>query len=144
MKTKLLIITLPLFVYAQTPQPDLQWVDKEVAAIKPPRKGMNPSSVDRIRDPFAAQLALYQPPVTEGKNVVKNPAAHVQTGSLLLQAVFNGKSAMIDGKWYKVDQKVYGYTVSKIDHNSVLLRKKKKKLKLTLITKNDKIKINAK
>ena len=144
MKTSLLLLTLPLFVFAQTSKPDLKWVDEEVAAIKPPRKGVNTDFVRRLKDPFAAQIALNQPPSDETLPGSAASAEPIHNQNMTLQAIFNGKTALIDGKWYKQDEKIYGYIISRIDHDAVLLQRKKKKLKLSLVTKNDNIKINAK
>ncbi len=147
MKTTILLLTLPLLALAQATRPDLKWVDDEVAAIKPPRKGVSPSSLGALKDPFRAQLLLNQPPAepTDGKRPAPNvPEAPAERHTLSLQAVFNGKSALIDGKWYKQDQKVYGYVVREIGYDSVLLQSKKKKLKLSLYKHNDDIKINVK
>jgi len=143
MKTKLLLLTLPLLALAQSVEPDLKWVDEEIAAIKPPREGLSTSAVRGLNDPFSAQLILNQPPSEEGAKVV--PVAEPEEQRILtLRAIFNGRRAYIDGKWYEQEDDIYGYIIKKIERDSVLLEKKQKKLKLSLITKNDNIKINAK
>ena len=146
MKTATLLLIFPLLAAAQSTQPNLQWVDREVAAIKPPRKGVSPAKLVGIRDPFLAQLQLNQPPVTkkEGDTPLKKPVKPEEQKHMVLQAVFNKHTAMIDGKWCKTEDKVYGYVLREIGRDSVLLTKKKKRLRLSLKTKNDKIKINAK
>lgn len=143
MKATLILLTLPLLAIAQNAQPDLQWVDEEIAAIKPPRKGVQSSALRGLKDPFADQLVLNQPPV-EGDQAVALSTTPEEQNDLTLQAIMNGRSALIDGKWYQQDEKIYGYVIQKIDRDSVLLQRKKKKLKLSLIVKNDNIKINAK
>ncbi len=144
MKTTLLFLTLPLLLSAQTVQPDLKWVDSEIEAIKPPRKGVSHYKVSSIKNPFARQLALNQPPAEEQKEEQKALPEPEPFHPLTLQAILNRNSALIDGKWYKEDEKIYGYTIQDISYDTVLLSKKKKKLKLTLFKKNKNIQINAK
>ncbi|MHC3993884.1 hypothetical protein ACXWTF_03590 [Thiomicrolovo sp. ZZH C-3] len=142
MKTKLLLLILPLIALAQEGvQPDMQWVDQEIAAIKPPRKGVHSSALYGLRDPFRAQLILNQPAKAKGTGTyVKRPARRYMT----LESVINSRSALIDGKWYKQDDTIYGYVITKIERDSVMLQKKKKQVTLTLKKKNPKIQINAK
>lgn len=144
MKAKLILLTLPLLAIAQNTHPNLQWVDEEVAAIKPPRKGVQTSALRGLKDPFAAQLLLNQPPIAEGEQPAIVANTPEEQNNLTLQAIMNGHSALIDGKWYRQDDKIYGYVIRKIDRDSVLLQRKKKKLKLSLNVKNDNIKINTK
>ncbi len=146
MKTKLLILTVPFLLNAQSVKPDLSWVDKEVAAIKPPRKGVRLGTLSSLRNPFKAQMLLYQTPVKTGskKSTQTVSVEPVEQKPFSLQAIFNSKSAKIDGRWYEIGEKVHGYSVVSIAQDKVVLQRKKKKLKLSLKLKNDKIKINAK
>ncbi|WP_345989559.1 hypothetical protein WCX18_03360 [Sulfurimonas sp. HSL1-2] len=143
MKTKLLLLMLPLFAFAQDVQPDMQWVDQEIAAIKPPRQGVSSAALFGLQDPFRAQLILNQPPQAK-----KGTTAYVQRYApkppLTLESVINSHTALIDGKWYKQNDTIYGYAIVKIERDSVLLQKKKKQITLTLKKKNPKIQINAK
>ena len=145
MKTKLLpLLVLPLLLLAQDQQSDMQWVDSEIAAIKPPRKGIPPSALTGMVDPFTAQLRLNQP---QGTLQAGNGGAFRRfypRGKFALQAVINSRSVLINGKWYKRHDMVNGYRIEEITRNGVRLQKKKKTLTLSLITKNDKIKIKAK
>lgn len=145
MKTKLLFLTLPALLFgAQPVQPDLKWVDNEIEAIKPPRKGIAPYKIAGLKNPFAHQLALNQPPLEKTEEMPQIQAAPEIFHPLTLQAVFNEDTALIDGKWYKKDEKIYGYVIQEIGFDAVWLSKKKKKLKLSLFKQNDNIKINAK
>jgi len=142
MKTKLLILILPLFALAQNPQPDMQWVDEEIAAIKPPRTGLATNALLGLTDPFAAQLILNQPPQPK-----KEPGTYVKRKPMkpfTLESVINSKTALIDGKWYQQNDTIHGYVIQKIEGDSVLLKNKKKQLRLSLKTENAKIKINVK
>lgn len=146
MKTMLLLLTLPLMVLAQNTQPDMKWVDDEIAAIKPPRKGVPANSLYGLKDPFLMELILNQPPQkpsAKGTTVYKKPQP-----PLTLEAIMNGRTAMIDGRWYKQNDSIYGYTIQAIGQDSVLLqktyKKKKQEITLSLIKKNKNIEINAK
>ena len=50
MKTMLLLLTLPLIALAQNTQPDLKWVDEEIAANKP-------------GSDVAARRSVWMPPI---------------------------------------------------------------------------------
>jgi len=149
MKTMLLLLlTLPLIALAESTQPDMKWVDDEIAAIKPPRKGVPASELAGLKDPFLTQIRLNQPK-GKGSGVKSVAIVKPKPRPLTLEVVLNSRSAMIDGKWYKVDDTLYGYTIREIGSDSVLLEKKMKKQKkkqitLTLSKKNKNIKLNAK
>jgi len=143
MKTKLLLLALPLIAFAQAPHADLKWVDEEIAAIQPPREGVSSRALYGLKDPFKSQLYLNQPHKAGATKAVAKKAPR-RTHRFTLEAIINAKTAQIDGKWYKQDDKIYGYTIKKIESSSVVLQNKAKTLELSLVTKNDKIKINAK
>jgi hypothetical protein len=144
MKTiTLLLLLLPLALFAEnnSTQADMQWVNQEIAAIKPPRKGVPAGALLGLKDPFWAQLVLNQPPGSGKRVAVVRPRAQ---RPFTLNAVINSRTAMIDGKWYKQDDRIYGYTIQSIGKDNVLLQKKKKQIKLSLVKYNKHIKINAK
>lgn len=141
MKTMLLLLLLPLTMLAESVQPDMKWVDQEIEAIKPPRKGVHSGALLGLKNPFYIQLILNQPPGSGTKTVVAKPKRHERP--FTLEAVINSRTAMIDGKWYKQDEKVHGYTIQSIGKNSVLLQMKKKQITLSLVKSNKNIKINA-
>ena len=137
----LILILLPLSAFAQTAQSDMMWVDQEIAAIKPPRKGVSPGALLGLQDPFREQLILNQPAGSVKSTVVRRQKSE---RPFTLEAVINSRIVLIDGNWYKQDQKVHGYTVQSIGKDSVMLQNKKKQIKLTLVKQNKNIKINAK
>ena len=142
MKTMMsLLLLLPLTIFAESVQPDMKWVDQEIDAIKPPRKGVASGALLGLKDPFLTQLILNQPPSEGTKAVVIKPRR--QERPFTLEAVINSRTAMIDGKWYKQDEKVHGYTIQSIGRDNVLLQYKKKQIKLSLVKHNKNIKINA-
>ena len=140
MKTILLLMLLPLIVLAEGT--NLAWVDEEIAAIKPPRKGLEPSALGGLIDPFRAQLLLNRPPEEKTDAVVS--VRPKREKALTLDSIINRRSVMIDGKWYKQNDTVYGYTITAIGYDSVQLEKKRKKRTLTLKNNSNQIRINAK
>jgi len=156
MKTFFIVITILLT--ANLNANELAWVDEQVEAIKPPRTGMKSRELSILKDPF---IFLKKNRTEESKNksakrsstprVTKN-AISSTSGSkkvikkrrgLTLSTVIN-TSAMINGKWYKIGDKINGYKVSKIDSTSVLLTKKSKKLLLSTNSKNKNLNFNNK
>ena len=141
MKKTIILLLLPLAMFAENAQPDMKWVDQEITAIKPPRKGVSESSLLGLKDPFREQLVLNQPAGSGTYVAVKRPRAE---RPFTLEAIINNRIVLIDGKWYKQNEKIYGYTVQSIGNDSVVLQNKKKQINLTLSKKNKNIKINAK
>jgi hypothetical protein len=141
MKTLLLLIFISSSLLADA---NTDWVDGQVAAIKPPRKGVSSNTISRVKNPFiitysASTTGEKSSTPSAGKSTVK------QTGiqPLKVHAIMND-SALINGKWYKADEKVQGYRVAKIDRESVLLTSGKKEKKLFLSSANSKIQIQIK
>ena len=124
---------------------ELAWVDEQVEAIKPPRKGISKQEITSLKDPFI----FLKTKKTNNKNVKhtsvinrktsKSTYRRVHSYKLSLEAVMN-KSAFINGKWYKEGEKVKGYLLKEVNARSVLLTKGKKQLTLTTMSKNKKLK----
>jgi hypothetical protein len=125
---------------------ELSWVDEQIEAIKPPREGVSNYEISRIKSPF---VFLYKQKNLKTKQDKKNKTAtrkkvvtNVSKNTLVksshhvglrLSAIING-SALINGKWYKAGQNVYGYKVADVRLTSVLLIRGNKKL---LLSTND-------
>lgn len=142
MKTLLLLIFISGSLLADA---NTDWVDGQVAAIKPPRSGISSSAVNRVKSPFIITYTATKPgkkSSTPGRAGSK-PAARPAIKPMKVHAIMND-SALINGKWYKPDEKVRGYRVAKIDRESVLLTRGKKEKKLFLSSANSKIKIKIK
>lgn len=112
---------------------ELTWVDKQIDAIKPPREGVSDSVIASLNDPF---IFLNKKMPTDAKSTLPASSSYtfksdVQTApSLRLTAIMNN-SALINGKWYKVGDTLYGYKVVAISMKSANLASKKSKLTLT-------------
>lgn len=169
MKATLLVLLSSLALYAATPvitspsvtimeapqshtDKELAWVDEQILAILPARVGVSDGYINSLRDPMKMKKtlpalksggALLAPPKLESASGVIAPPKIVEE-PLRLLAIMN-KSALINGKWYKVGQNVRQFTLSEIRANSVLLSgKKDQKLILFLSKSNNQIKITTK
>ncbi len=149
MKHLILLAGLPLFLFADTPSQNLKWVDEQIAAIKPGRTGMDQRATYKLKNPFSAALHLNQPPVEtkDGKDIKPIKIAkeeEVVSSHPRLQAIVNRSSALIDGSWYRKDDKVHEYTIKEIGESTVVLKSRKKELKLYIAASDSKIKIQTK
>ena len=145
MKTLLLtlmFVTGTLFANVNT-----EWVDKQIEAIKPPRSGVSHASINQIKNPFIyvykksdkagdGQKKAAKPGIEAAKQVAKSPL-------LKLYAVMNN-SALINGTWYQANDKIQGYTLAKIEEDSVLLTTSRTKKMLFITEDNPNIKIQIK
>ncbi len=166
MKRLLILAVFSAIMYANTPGQNLKlkWVDEQVEAIKPNRVGLSAHATSMLKNPFLTQLRINRmkdkKPEDEKQKSSAEPSKVVTYAEasepmdtvdepegrkpLHLQTVINKTRVLIDGKWYAVNDKVYGYQIKKIDAASVLLKSKKKELKLFIATNNSKIKIQTK
>jgi hypothetical protein len=122
---------------------ELSWVDEQVKAIKPPRSGARNSYLGSVKNPFV--FLIKRDTKTKGKNAKKvvssaktttTPTPKVQEKKKLLslEAIMN-KSALIDGRWYKEGQSIYGYKLEKVNGKNVLLKSNEKSVVLTTKSK---------
>lgn len=125
---------------------ELQWVDEQIEAIKPPRKGVSDANISALKDPFIFKNS------NSSKESVKTVAKSSKSSKYkslkryrkyILKTIIN-KSAMINGKWYKINDKVGLYTLSEVKRNSVVLSYKSKKLVLSTVSKNKNLKFKDK
>ncbi|MDP2894638.1 MAG: hypothetical protein Q8N78_09780 [Sulfurimonas sp.] len=125
MKTIFIIL---IFLSSLLLATELEWVDVQIEAIKPPRKGIE---ISNIMDPFifleknrpevkkdTADASIQQP-------LVKSSADNNGTKKIdfNLTAIIN-TSAMIDGNWRRINDKLDGnYTIIEISKSTVTLKK---------------------
>jgi hypothetical protein len=114
----------------------MKWVDEQIEAIKPFRKGLE---ISNAKDPFiffdkndtktehnsSVPLTAPQPPLAKEEE---------KEADFSLSAIMNA-SAMIGGNWYKINDKVNGYTLVEINKNTVMLKKGDKELLLSTYSK---------
>ena len=120
MKTVLIFL---IFVSLQATE--LQWVDAQIQAIKPPRIGLKATTVAKIKDPF---IFTKSTKVTKKKSLKIEKIYHAKHYSkryplsrLHLSMTMN-TSAKINGKWYKVGDVLHRYIITSIQLSSVTLR----------------------
>ncbi|MBW6488165.1 hypothetical protein [Sulfurimonas sp.] len=134
---------------------ELEWVDEQIEAIKPPRKGY---SISGINDPFVfleknkpkskdkgASSSAPRAKVATAKSAsgVKKDEGVKKSGSFELSTIINS-SALINGSWYKKSDVINSYTISDISKNSVTLKKGDKLLILSTVTKKQTLKFKNK
>ncbi|MDB2562170.1 hypothetical protein N9X61_01050 [Sulfurimonas sp.] len=150
---KYLLILSLLYIHNIASANELQWVDEQIAAIKPPRSGITKSKINTIKSPFVFLNKQKKDPISRSKKIAKNSntketsplksttknTISKRTTSFSLGAIIN-KSALINGTWYKLNAKVGKYTLSSISSSNVILSYKKKELLLSTRSKNRKLK----
>lgn len=133
---------------------ELEWVDEQIEAIKPPRKGVE---ILNIEDPFTflqknksdkkegavAATPKIAVPTLKSVCVDSNTSKSDKKVTLNLSTIIN-TSAMIDGNWYKVSDKVNSYTVVDISKTTVTLKKGDKELILSTYNKTPTLKFKNK
>lgn len=141
---KTLIFTLILFTGNLFASANTEWVDKQVQAIKPPRSGVSHTAINRVKNPFIFVYKKTEGTSKDTKSGTKTDASKVaKTAPLKLAAVMNN-SALINGTWYQVNDKVRGFSIAKIETDSILLQSGKTKKMLFVTQENPNIKIQIK
>ncbi|MFT7859396.1 MAG: hypothetical protein ABXS93_00525 [Sulfurimonas sp.] len=130
---------------------ELSWVDEQVAAIKPPRKGARDYYLNSIRNPFVflnkgnvKKKGSSKPTASKTKKSTSKTTTTTvvkKKPKLTLEAIIN-KAALIDGKWYREGQKVYSYKLERVDGKQVILTRDKKRVVLSTKTKRRSLKFN--
>ena len=139
---KILYITV-LLIFNTLYANELLWVDNKIAAIKPARVGLKNSDISKLQNPFMTK-ELAKKIVLKAKKAVKKRAQQKKRAvlykkhNLSLQAVMN-KSALINGKWYRVGHLVDKYKLIHILRDRVILARNGFKIVLTTKSKNSKL-----
>jgi len=132
---------------------ELAWVDEQIRAILPARIGVADGFINSLNDPIK-----YISPAPKARVFSGNLLAPPRLGSMpLLPAIpkvvieplrlegLMNKSALINGKWYHINDTVRGYTLAEIKPSSILLSGAKGQNLILFISKqNNNIKINTK
>ncbi len=152
---KNLLTALILFSSVTLIANELKWVDEQIEAIKPPRKGISSSKINMVEDPFIFLLKNKEKTkkstltsssklkstskYSSKKSSSKSSKLIKKSKVLTLNAIIN-KSALINGKWYKIKDKIGKYTIININKTDIILSYKKKRLFLTTNSKNKNLK----
>jgi len=148
------IFIIPIFLTTLLLATELEWVDEQIEAIKPPRKGME---ISNVMDPFifleknrpevkkdTAAASILQPLVESSADNIKIDNNGTGKIDFNLTAIIN-TSAMINGNWYRINDKLEGsYTVVEISKNTVTLKKGNKERILSTYSKTPTIKFENK
>ena len=160
---KYLILSVTLLsssLFAEKTNNELEWVDAQIEAIKPPRSGASLRSIAILKNPFvflkkkkskakeSTRSSSPIPPAVVGHTSVSGtntkgvvPVLHTthtpknyKRHGLQLRAIINN-AALINNKWYKLGQYVRGYKITKISLHDVVLQNSSGSFKLTTRTK---------
>jgi len=154
MKNTLLIFLILTFILFQSQANELKWVDEQIEAIKPNRKGINKNEIDSLKSPFIFLIdknleiskkhtkQIYLPKKTNHtyKKKIYKPIKKAKTHQLfILEAIIN-KTAFINGKWYKLGDNINKYILKEISPNRIVLIKGTNHIILSTDTKNSTLK----
>ena len=149
---KTLILSFVLISTTLISNDDLSWVDKQVEAIKPPRDGESNDNISNIKDPFIflkknflgknGKKALDKQKAIYKKSRIRRTSSNSRSSTssrfpkynFKLSAIIN-KSALINGKWYKLGDKIKGCKIIDVNKNTVTLKYKSSKKVLTTASK---------
>ncbi len=130
---------------------ELKWVDEQIEAIKPPRDGVSFAKVNAVNDPFIFLKKNKDEDKTKKKTIAVKSRSTSKKSSpnsnklakkstvLVLDAIIN-KNALINGKWYKLKDRVGKYTLNSIDRTNIILSYKRKNIFLSTDSKNKNLK----
>ncbi|MEA1956417.1 MAG: hypothetical protein U9N02_07995 [Campylobacterota bacterium] len=150
---KTLIITI-LFLLSTLNCDELKWVDEQIEAIKPAREGIDDNIISQLKDPFifldikkekeSTKQNNKKRKVTKKSNITRKKYRRTKIYKSTdlkfnLEAIIN-KTALINDKWYKIDQKIGTYILKEINKNHVVLIKGVKTIILSTDTQNKTLK----
>jgi hypothetical protein len=141
----LLYAFTPLLLLQLNAGSDLQWVDDQVKAIKPARSGINSSYIDQLKNPIKlieAKEIVNKDGTISLSNGMPKAIHQVRLQPLRLETIINN-NVYINGRWYTLNDKIRGKKITLINRNYIVLKDKKKKIRLFVNNKNDKIKITT-
>lgn len=148
---KKIILFTSLFLSINLFSNELQWVDEQIKAIKPPRIGITHNKINATKSPFIfltnkKKDEVIQKTLTSSvkttritTNTTRKVVQKRSPKGFRLDAIIN-HSALINGKWYKRNAKVGKYRLSLVNISNVVLTYKNKEVLLSMLTKNKKLK----
>lgn len=124
---------------------EMLWVDEQIDAIIPARSGVPEGFVNALSDPVKYKVppkpvkpvsVVVLPKIKTSKetNATLPALPKIIEEPLRLQALMN-TSALINGKWYRLNDTVRTYTLAEVRQNSVLLTSKKGQPLILFFTK---------
>ena len=115
-------------------------IDKLVNDIKQERVGLTKREIMTAKDPF-----IYYKKGKLGRVLqFHQNSRRVKHYRFYITAIINDR-AKINGRWYKVGNKVQGFRITNIDRNYIILSKNNSRMKVFMTRKNHKkIKLSVK
>ena len=128
-----------LIIFISLNANNLEWVNKQIKAIKPLRNGVNEKDVNLLSDTFIyfGSNATHTTVVSKKKRKYTKVSKKYKFN---LQAIMNS-SVLINSKWYKNGSSIYGYKIKIVNRTEVVLSKKSRKIVLSTKMKNKKLKL---
>jgi len=147
----LIIASTSILLVSSLCATELSWVDEQIAAIKPPRNG---SKINNIKNPFVfleKNGYVKKKPIIEIKTISTTNAkgetitkvVKQKPKPLVLNAILN-QSALINGTWYKKNQKIRSFTITSVEKSTVILRRGDKRITLSTNVKKQTLKFKNK
>ncbi len=146
---KKLTLSLVLLVSLSSAN-DLAWVNEQIDAIKPPRDGERNSNINKINSPFIFLEKNGYIVKIDDSSEVSDTNSSAKSNDSSIKPVFSdlsfrlsmimNNSALINGKWYKVDDLVNKYKITKISKSAVTLKQNAITKVISTATKNDSLK----
>jgi len=130
MKIVLCLFVFILFGYGNSNLID--HIDQKLEQIEQVSKKQTYTPIHIHYDPFYTQdLSKKQQKLPQKSKQILENTSQTKHKKLILSSIFD-RQAFINLKWYKENQKIYDYTIIKIDKNSVFLKNKNKIVVLRL------------
>ncbi len=144
-----LFLAFSSFLLAQNKFNELLWIDEQIEAIKPPRKGTSYRSISLLNNPF---VFLEKNRRTQKEKVANSSKPTVVPSSVSLSlnnateefkptkqkgfklAAILNNAALINNQWHKLGEKVNGCKIVKVTFTEVTLQKGSKNIVLTTYT----------
>jgi len=148
---KTLLISIFILSLTNVYATELSWVDEQIEAIKPPRKS---SIIKNIKNPFVfleKNGFVKKEPILEEKTVsttnsngkIITKVVKQRATPLVLNAILN-HTALINGRWYKQNDKIRFYTITKIEKSTVILKNNNRQIILSTNIKKQTLKFRNK
>jgi len=118
----------------------LSWVDAQVQAIQVPRIGVSEASIDSLNNPF-----MFTYTVKKNHKLIHVAYKHRyhRIRPLRLMLIINNK-AMINNRWYNLNEKLRGYKITSITPDEVTLKNRYRVKILSLRKNRNNVKIHIK
>ena len=115
MNVYILFFLLPVLLFGHSV--DIQQISKQLDRLKNHKKSISVIDYD-IYDPFATAKPLLKQ--------IKYKRKKRKKTTIKLQTILNDK-VLIKNRWYKVGDKVYGYKITQVGKNSIVVFKNRKR-----------------